>query len=271
MKKLFIFCYQESNKLGVWTKYGGVKAVEYTVQRVLQTLPTEHYKASFSPDPFINPGYIRMGPQLPSGAAIFRVPNMVKFWSDIADFEPKSQQQNFLLEGFSRAPCSNRILRNLDSSVRNSAQDNSGEGSLSTQPIFEVNLLQIQGNNDVHQNASESNEKLDSTVSAQFSNQNESESHQNLDPTVQVSNQSTDILDRLVQRTITNQENEAAIQAINAQNSNLLDEILTYSPISEEVDISQFPSTGENDDLRDINIDLFSSLDPEQSSVSMRF
>jgi NACalpha-BTF3-like transcription factor len=207
-----------------------------------------------------------MGPQLPSGTAIYRVPKMVKFWSDMADFEPKSQPQNFFSEGFSRAPCSNRILRNLNSNIEHSPQ---GEGSSSNQPVFEVKLSQIEGNKDAHQNASESSQNLDSTVSVHFLNQNATESSQSL-VSAQFSNQSADdILTGIVQRTIVSQENDAAIEALNAQNSNLLDQILAYSPISEEVDVSQFSSTVE-DDLHSINIDLFSSLDPEQSSISLR-
>jgi hypothetical protein len=246
-----------------------MKAVEYTVQRVLSTLPTDHYKASFSKDPFINPGFIRMGPQLPNGAAIFRVPRMMKFWAETADFEPKREQQNFLLEGFPRAPCSNRILKTLDSNVENAARVNLGEGSSSNQPVFEVNLSQLEGEKEVPQNASEPDQTLDSTVSVQFSNQNSSELYQNLNSTVPVQfpNQSSDLLSGVVQRTITDQEN-AAVEAMNAQNSSLLDEILAFSPISEP-DISQFPSSGEDGELHRLNIDLFSPLDSEQSSISL--
>jgi hypothetical protein len=55
---------------------------------------------------------------------------------------------------------------------------------------------------------------------------------------------------------------------MNAQNSSLLDEILAFSPISEP-DISQFPSSGEDGELHRLNIDLFSPLDSEQSSISL--
>jgi hypothetical protein len=92
---------------------GRFKALEYTLKRTMSTTPLENYKASFSTTPGENPLFIRVGPKKAGDPTIFKAPNMNKFWPETADVEAKvSAHESIQSFGFSRAPCSERVVSN---------------------------------------------------------------------------------------------------------------------------------------------------------------
>ena len=95
----------------------------------MSTSLVENYKASFSPTPGENPLFIRVGPKNLK-SAIFKVPKMAKFWPESADIEPAvSSHENVHTIGFSRAPCSERIVSNPLQEISENIQQSSAPSS----------------------------------------------------------------------------------------------------------------------------------------------